>query len=355
MKTTFRNLFIALTIIYGGFSFTSCQNDTPSEDVTESRTVSRPKKSGSTNLINSGSDLYDEVNLADIPQIEDDFSDLIGQIHNDGVEYILNRMDDLGYTIFTYTEGQRDTLLSDLKEEYLTYISDYYGVDLDGIENFPPVSESELQAFLSDSISYEMQTYLQMVKTICFYGNMEDLSDMYILTENLTDDRERLILKCYVSGLQYSYSFWSSSSYTAFSFLPTNIMDEYTNPLDPALFSHTPGCINWRDVGYADAKGIMGDLIVKMIIAACSSTVTMGLTWGALAIDIAASAVATSTIALLFACEESTVDAMNYHHSYFHENNNCIFDYMEDKYNTYGSNFFEDHWDGRFLFMVNYF
>lgn len=28
---------------------------------------------------------------------------------------------------------------------------------------------------------------------------------------------------------------------------------------------------------------------------------------------------------------------------------------MEDKYNTYGSDFFEDHWDGRFLFMVNYF
>ncbi len=349
MRTTFRKLFIALTILYGGFSFTSCQNDTPSEDVTENRTVSRPKKIITPSQV---SDLFDTPFGEDIPHIEDQFSEFVGQVHNDAVDYMLERLENLDYTIFTYSENQTDSILWALANEYFYDICSYYEIDYD---NLPYLNAYDIQTFLTDSISDDLQSYIQDVIGICQSGNMNDLSYIYSSADNLLVDRERLLLKAYVSGLQHSYQYWISSDFSTFTFLPNEIMDEYTNPLDQPLFTNSPLSINWGRVRDADGQSILLGLSVTIAVHYFYYGPQFVICWTTAGTIIAINAAYQSVKAAIEISLYNNADAMNPYHPFFYDHNNCIYNYLHNQYLQYGYEYFENNWDGKFLFMIDNF
>lgn len=351
MKKKFSKIFIVATIIVGGLNFSSCQHDSVSNSATDTDYVTHQKKIMSPSNIDDL--LYTEFG-ENIPTIEDLFSEFTGQIHNGAVEYIMERMNNINFNIFTNTGAQRDSILLELGNEYLEYLSSYYNIDIDDF-TFLPDYIAEAETFLSNDISSELLSYIQQVKSICCSNNITELPIIYSIADNLQDDRERLLLKCYAAGAIASFQYWHTSNYSEFSFLPSDIMYDCVDPAYPILFVHTPQGINWGRVGNADGYAILQGLTITIMVNYAFYGPQLGICWATAGTIIGINAAVTSIRATLDISLYNTIDAMNPYHPYFYEDNNSIYEYMHEMYNIYGYEYFETHWDGRFLFMIDNF
>lgn len=182
-----------------GFIFTSCSSkssDTASED------VSLPNKVVPIN----NNDLFNTIDDADIPLIEDDFSLLLAEVHNDALEYIFDRLETMDFTLFSQTEAENDSLIMELAGQYAQECAGSYGVDTTGFYLFNDISETEARQYLEQNASTELRLYLEVVDSLCNTGNFDALTNLYGTYGDLTDDKERLLLKSCISVAQYSHN-----------------------------------------------------------------------------------------------------------------------------------------------------
>lgn len=351
MKTIIKKIFFVLTIMNGCIALTSCQNDTISQDVMSPEKASMPART----LWNNSSNLENYCIGDGIPDVEDEFGTFVGQIHNDAVDYIMSQLENLNYSIFTATEAQTNSILTALCENYLDSLAGYYGFDADALSNIPVLTEFQWQTYVSDSISSDMQYLLQDIVNVCINGSITELADLYSAAEMLNNDKERMLVKTYITSIQYSYQYWSTSNYSALSFLPVNIMDEYECPSEPILFTNEPVGISWGRVGNADGEAILRGLVTTISVYYLFMGPQFVVNWSIAGTIIAINAAVASVRACLEISLYNNIDAMNSKHPYFYDHNNGIYEYMNEMYDMYGSEYFEDNWDGKFYFMVDSF
>ena len=148
MKKTFiKQISLFLMITCCGFSFTSCSSkssDTASED------VSLPNRIVSVD----NNDLFRQIDESDIPLIEDDFSLLLAEVHNDALAYFFDRLETMDFTLFSQTEAENDSMIMELARQYAHECAVSYGVDTSGFYLFNDISETEARQYLELNANY---------------------------------------------------------------------------------------------------------------------------------------------------------------------------------------------------------
>lgn len=331
-----------------GFIFTSCSSkssDTASED------VSLPNKVVPIN----NSYLFNTIDDADIPLIEDEFSLLLAEVHNDALEYIFDRLETMDFTLFSQTEAENDSLIMELAGQYAQECANSYGFDTTGFYLFNDISETEARQYLEQNASAELRLYLEVVDSLCNTGNFDALTNLYGTYGDLTDDKERLLLKSCISVAQYSHNYWTATNYDATSFWPEDIMMQYQYPENPPLFTDSPREINWNRVAIADVGAAVGTFITKWIVRAIMTVQSGGLSWAELALEIGVHAAVASAGALFVEVTSCSIEVLNTDHQYCYEHDNSIYNFFYDKYQRYGEDYFRNNWNGRFYFMIGNF
>lgn len=349
MKKTFiKQISLFLMITCCGFSFTSCSSkssDTASED------VSLPNRIVSVN----NDDLFRQIDESDIPLIEDDFSLLLAEVHNDALVYFFDRLETMDFTLFSQTEAENDSMIMELARQYAHECAVSYCVDTSGFYLFNDISETEARQYLEQNASAKLLQYIQAVDDICNTDHFNNLSNLYGTYGELTDDKERLLLKSCIAVAQNSYYYWTYTNLDATSLWPEDIMTQYQNPENPALFGDAPLSIKWNQVARADYEGAKEGLIWGVAEQVVALVITGGWSWTELGIVVGVHAAVSSFKAYKKLSESCTIEAINTDHSYMNTDNNSLYFYFHDKYNRYGADYFMNNWGGRFSFMVSNF
>ena len=348
MKKIIKNPLFITVILLGCLSLTSCQQaDTATSD------VKSPNKVRPINNINSA--LFDEIDFDNIPDVEDDFSDLVAQVHNEAVAYMLSCLVNEEYTIFTNTEAENEIIFRELANQCVNEMAGLYNVDTTGFSIIANVVEDDVDAYLTEEASPQLRQYLHAADSLCSVEAFSALSNLYGTYGELYDDKERLIYKTYIAVAQYSYNYWSLCSYDASSFLPSDLLTQYQEPDYPPLFDGDMGSINWQNVAKADGRGAVGAVTEGAITHLIGYLIFGTISWAEFAIHVGVHAAIKSIRAYKLESENCTIEIANPDHDYFHYSNNCLYHYMEEKYNLYGSGYFTDNWNGRYEFLIDNF
>ena len=349
MKKLISKLFFLLpAITIGCLCCTSCSNkslDTATED------VSMPKRIVSVN----NSNLLNPINEDDIQAIENDFSVLLAEVHNDALDYIIGHLQTMEFTLFTHTETESDSIIKALAGQYAHEFASSYEIDTTDFYLYDNISNAATCNYLELNASTELLQYIQAVDDICNTDHFNNLSNLYGTYGELTDDKERLLLKSCIAVAQNSYYYWTYTNLDATSLWPEDIMTQYQNPENPALFGNAPLSINWNQVARADYEGAKEGLIWGVVEQAIALVITGGWSWTELAIVVGVHAAVSSFKAYKKLSESCTIEAINTDHSYMNTDNNSLYFYFHDKYNRYGADYFMNNWGGRFSFMVSNF
>ncbi|MBR6507975.1 MAG: hypothetical protein IKT19_00450 [Paludibacteraceae bacterium] len=344
MKTIIKNPLFITVILFGCLSLTSChQNDTITTD------VKLPRKNRPANNLNA--DLFNTIDVTDIPDIEDDFSDLVAQVHNEAVAYMLSYLADSSYTFFTHTEAESQAIFQRMASQCVYEIAYSYNVDTTGFSIIAN-SNGDIGTYLTGQASPLLVQYLQAANDLCDADDFTSLPYLYNTYGTLSNDIERLIYKTYIAVAQYSYNYWSLSSYSAFNFLPADLIAQYEVPEDPPLFYGNMGEINWQNVAKADGQGAIDGVIHGLIEEGLLLLFGATLTWAEFAIGVGVHAAIKSYKAYKVETENCTIEIANPNHDYFQDPHSCFYNYMKDKYLLYGPEYLIDNWNGNFSFMI---
>lgn len=348
MKTIIKNPLFITVILFGCLSLTSChQNDTITTD------VKLPRKNRPANNLNA--DLFGTINFADIPDIEDDFDDLVADVHNTALTSMLSYLESDEYTVFSNTEMDTDSIINALGKQCAYEIALAYNLDTMGYYVIMNASGTDLNEFLINDASSDLVQALYALDTLSNLGNVDAFIELYGLAENLTDDKERLIYKTCLAVAQQSYNYWSTSVYDAFSFLPEDLLTQYHEPENPPLFYDNMREINWQNVAKADGRGAKEGVVYALIEEGILLLVGGTLTWADIALKVGVHAAVHSIKAYILESENCTIEIVNTNHSCFEDSNSCLYRYIEDKYQLYGHEYLINNWNGRFYFMLNNF
>lgn len=348
MKKIIKNPLFITVILLGCLSLTSCQQaDTATSD------VKSPNKVRPINNINSA--LFDGIDFDDIPDVEDDFSALVAQVHNEAVAYMLSYLVNEEYTNFTNTEAENEIIFRELANQCVDEMADLYNVDTTGFSIIANVVEDDVNAYLADYASPQLCQYLHAADSLCSVEAFSALSNLYGTYGELYDDKERLIYKTYIAVAQYSYNYWSLCSFDAFSFLPSDLLIQYQEPDNPPLFDGDMGSINWQNVAKADGRGAV-DAVTEGAITHLIGYLIFGtISWAEFAIEVGVHAAIQSFKAYKLESENCTIEIANPDHDYFQDPHSCLYQYLEERYHLYGSEYLVRNWNGRFEFMIDNF
>lgn len=345
MKTIIKNPLFITVILFGCLSLTSChQNDTITTD------VKLPRKNRPANNLNA--DLFGTINFADIPDIEDDFDDLVADVHNTALTSMLSYLESDEYTVFSNTEMDTDSIINALGKQCAYEIALAYNLDTMGYYVIMNASETDLNEFLINDASSDLVQALYALDTLSNLGNVDAFIELYGLAGNLTNDKERLIYKTCLAVAQQSYNYWSTSVYDAFSFLPEDLLTQYNEPENPPLFYGNMEEINWQNVAKADGQGAIDGVIHGLIEEGFLLLFGATLTWAEFAIGVGVHAAIKSYKAYKVEAENCTIEIANPNHDYFQDPHSCFYNYMKDKYQLYGPEYLINNWNGRFSFMI---
>lgn len=340
MKTNNKTLTLFASILAGSLVLSSCQNEQMTNNMIESKCVAVTKRNLSIN------------DLA-----EDEICLKMGQWHNDGVDYVINRMTEDNITFFQYYGSELDSIVEN-------YLSDFYYEITDA---YPDLYQDEIQLFnhcqlneehlnnIISQLSYEAQCVYVSLENACT-GSLDStisaLNDLYYGCNGIQDEYERIMIKSAIAVGISSYDYWT---YFDYSTANDNLTPE-------ELFPYLPE--NYLSFSSATSAKIKKYLEADFRETYLQAALFFGF-YPAL-IENPYSAAATALIASILGakesfktyerdCEIERLQETPTDSNILYDTDGKVYNYLRSVYYHNNPEYFSAHFNSRFNFLIPYF